>query len=491
MLNQLWSHPSPDERRAAARTDPAAFRSIVRIDTAGGKTEILADVLEDWQKADFEALDSGWRTVAGQSIDSPQLRGYLERPRGHSKTADIATQATFALWSSPRPLKGIVGAGDKDQAGFIRDAIEKLANLNPWLQLKVDNWQVTNTETGSTLDILACDGATSFGETPDFIIADEVTHWTGERGKGFWTSLASSAAKRPNCMLVIIANAGHGKGRSWQWKLRETCRTLAAWHFSSCDGPKASWITKETLDEQRQIVVVPGEFNRVWLNQWQTGEGDALDPADLAACCTLRRPQEPNGRLEFVAGLDLGLKKDHAALVVLAVDGERQKLRLASCQSWKPEWDPATKTNQVDLKAVHAACQDAEAKYRLAALYYDPWQAAFMAQLLRDDSLNMVEQSFVGQNTNRFALALLEAVKGRILELWDTEKHLDPEGELLIKDLSRLKIVQKSYGFKLESSRDDDGHADRATALALMLPQATQFMLDLRQEIDEPGRIEV
>lgn len=442
----------------------------------------MADAIEPWQRKDFEALDSGWRNLIGQPVSRPQLRAYLERPRGHSKTADIALMASWALWASPRKLAGIVGAGSRDQAGFVRDAIQRLVQLNPWLGLTVNNWEVGHPATGSTLDIIASDAATSYGQTPDFVICDELTHWAGDKGKDFWTSLMSSSAKRPHCLLVVIANAGHGKGRSWQWKLREQARGSPEWYFSRLDGPQASWITPATLAEQRRLLVAPQEYNRLWENLWQTGEGDALDPADLAACCTLRRPQKPDSRHEFVAGLDLGLKKDHAALVVLAVSGPDQKIRLASCRSWAPDKD----TGEIDLRAVEEACWQAEETYRLAALYYDPWQAALMAQRLRDRGLHMVEQAFIGTALNRIALALLEVFKTRTIELYE-----DHESKLLIKDLSRLQIVQKSYGFKLESSRDDDGHADRATALALALPQALAFMIDLKQEDAAEERVEI
>ena len=47
----------------------------------------------------------------------------------------------------------------------------------------------------------------------------------------------------------------------------------------------------------------------------------------------------------------------------------------------------------------------------------------------------------------------------------------------MLTDLSRLTIVEKSYGFRLESVRDADGHADTATALAIALPTAIEYCL--------------
>ena len=44
----------------------------------------------------------------------------------------------------------------------------------------------------------------------------------------------------------------------------------------------------------------------------------------------------------------------------------------------------------------------------------------------------------------------------------------------LVADLSRLTIVEKSYGYKLEAVRNESGHADLATALAIALPIAVE-----------------
>src|SRR5581483_6966850 len=113
--------------------------------------------------------------------------------------------ATWALFASRRRLSGIGAAGDQDQARLLRDAIGRLTYVNPWLSrlIEVQSYRVVNLRTESALDIIASDAKTSYGLTPDFIIADEVVHWA----KGdLWESLVSSAAKRSTCMLVVITN---------------------------------------------------------------------------------------------------------------------------------------------------------------------------------------------------------------------------------------------------------------------------------------------
>ena len=195
----------------------------------------LDTVCDPWQRADFESLDPAWRFVAGLADDRPQFqRAYLERPRGHAKTSDIAVQVCWALFASRRKLAGVVAAGDVDQAGLLRDAIDRLARLNPWLGkvLEVQRTRVLNVHTGSELVILSSDAPTSYGLTPDFVVCDELTHW-GKRD--LWDSLLSSAAKRSRCLLLVIANAGFAE--SWQWQTREAIRADQSWLFHRLDGP--------------------------------------------------------------------------------------------------------------------------------------------------------------------------------------------------------------------------------------------------------------
>ena len=422
---------------------------------------MLGDVMDDWQRTDYEALDSGWRVVAGHDVESPVLRAYLERPRGHDKTTGTATMLSWALLASPSPLKGIAAASDKDQAQLIRDAVNQLVSDNPWLGmfLKVHNYEVINVVTGSKLKILATDAAGNFGKNPDFIIVDELTHWLNEAQQKNWHALFSAAAKRPNCMLVVISNAGIGQGTGWQWELREKARTRENWYFSRIDGPKASWITKARLDEQRDLLP-PAVYKRLWDNLWVAGTGDALTPEDIDAAMTLNHSQYYPG-WSHIIGLDLAVKHDHAALVVLAAKPGSGRVKLAHVQSWKP---PAK--GKISLTAVREAVAAAFINFHATVGFYDPHQCELMAEELMVRGCRMEPMEFVGKNLTLMASHVLQSFSGRKIDLYADDD--------LRRDLLRLMIVEKPYGYKLESCHDEHGHADRAIAMAIALPAASQ-----------------
>ena len=490
--------------------DPVVFRQHLLIDTDTGPHP-LAHCLDAWQAADFAALDSGWRRVAGHDVEGRQ-RAYLERPRGHSKTADLAVMATWALFASRKQISGVAAAADRDQARLLRDAVAKLVSGNPWLApiLEVQSYRVCNRHTGSTLEILSADAPSSYGLTPDFVIVDELTHWGTD---SLWVSLFSAAAKRANAMLVIISNAGVGMGDSWQWRIRAAARGDESWYFSFLDGPVASWISQKHLAEQRRLLP-PIAFERLWLNRWTSGSGDALTSDDVDAALTRKRPwtaRRPGW--VFVGGLDIGLSKDNTALVIVGkCVGERRwvtrpaqaatvpkslaaardlgfmpdpppdevisevpatgRLRLASVVLWRP--GPG---RRVDLAAVERSILRLHEHFGLEQLAYDPSQAEYLADRLGDAGVPVERVPFTGGNLQSMATSLLDVFGARQLDLF-------PHEQLLV-DLRALRIEERSYGLRLTSPRGPTGHGDCATALALAIHASRSFLSPVADEVIE------
>jgi hypothetical protein len=101
-----------------------------------------------------------------------------------------------------------------------------------------------------------------------------------------------------------------------------------------------------------------------------------------------------------------------------------------------------------------------------------------MAQRLTRQGVPMKEISFQGANLNDMASTVLEEFKARNVDLYD-----DPA---LVADLGKLRIVERSFGYKLEAARDQSGHADRATALTLALLGAKRFQCTAPTRLTRP-----
>jgi hypothetical protein len=444
----------------ALRTDPAEFRRPLVIDADAGPRR-LADCIDPWQAEDFAALDAGWRRVVGLPADDAKLRAYLERPRGHAKTQDLGIMATWSIFASRRQISGIAAAADKDQARLPRDAMARLISLNPWLAsiLEVQRDRVINKHTNSTLEVVSADAPSSFGLTPSFCVVDELTH---HRNDELWVSLFSAAAKRSTCMLVIISNAGTGQGSSWQWKIREAARESEGWYFSRLDGPVASWISQKHLQEQR-LLLPQVAFDRLWLNRWTTGSGDAISDDDMAAAISDElmpmRGDEPG--FAFSAALDVGYRRDKTALVVMASCGATKTVRVAAVYEWAPG------NSDVALQSVEDEILAAHQHFNFRSLTFDPAQAIMLSQRLRSAGLNCIEFPFTGPNLHKAASALVDLFQNRRIK---TYRH-----EGLIRGLQSLRIEDRQFGLRLTAPRGVDGHADAAIALSIGAVRAIEL----------------
>src|SRR5947209_1478809 len=93
------------EREARRARAPALSRMARREAVLLEDGRRLGAVMDPWQREDFQALD-----------DPAHRHAYLERPRGHSKTSDAATEAFLAITDpGKRDQRLYAVAVDEDQ----------------------------------------------------------------------------------------------------------------------------------------------------------------------------------------------------------------------------------------------------------------------------------------------------------------------------------------------------------------------------------------
>jgi len=177
---------------------------------------------------------------------------------------------------------------------------------------------------------------------------------------------------------------------------------------------------------------------------------------------------------EFVGGVDLGLKRDASAVVVLGVGRfgtpHQGKIRLAAAKLWLPRLG-----KKVDLMDVEQHIRNLDQQYNLLTVGFDSWQAELLGQRLEFDSRHrrrgqnrrfgnkpwMKEIPPSGANLRDQASLVIESFSDRRLQFYDYPP--------LRNDLLKLRVSEKSYGVRLESPRDADGHGDTFSAFSLAL----------------------
>jgi phage terminase large subunit-like protein len=426
--------------------------------------DILAGlVLEDGRRWGEAAYPWQWEDArAILDPDGPTPYHYLTRPRGASKTGDLAGVCIAALLEQlDASDRAFAVAADRDQGRLIVDAMAGYVSRTPEIAaaLRVDVWRVTANRTGAMLDVLAADGPSAWGLKPALVVVDELSQWSATPGpRQVWEAVHSAMPKVPGSRLVVLTSAGDPV--HWSHRVLEHARSQDRWRVHEVPGP-CPWIPEEALAEQRALLP-ESSYRRLHLNQWTAAEDRLVSVDDLRACVTLEGPLGPRPGLVYVIGCDLGLKVDRTAAAVVHAepmygDGATGvRIVLDRMQVWA-----GTRTRPVILADVEEWLGQAAHSFG-AQVVFDPWQAAGMAERLRGRGIVVTEYLFSQSSVGRLAATLHLLLRDGALAL--------PADEELLDELANVRLRETTPGvFRMDHDRDR--HDDRAVALALAAHQ--------------------
>ena len=395
--------------------------------------QAFGTVMEPWQAEDFAALDD------------PALRhAYLERPRGHSKTGDVATEAVTALVLGPPGQRLYCAAADEDQASLLFQDVLGKFQRNPLLAplVKVTRRVLTVPSLGSTLTVLASDAPSAYGLRPDWIAVDELAEW---RRRELWDSLWSATGKRPRCRMLVISSAGWDR-TSIAWEVRSIAEREGDWLFSS-RGPCASWIS-EAWRAQQQRTLPPHVYARLHENRWVDGVGAFLTAAEVDGIFVEALPVAQG---EAAYGLDLGLAKDRTVLSRVRHDARTHLVVVEALETWTPR--PGARVDLMDVEETVATLVRAHP----APVHLDPWQGVLLGQRLRGRGLDVHEVPFTGESRRKLFGAVLDLVRtGRL--------RCRPH-EALRRELLGLEVQETAAGWRVDHRVGH--HDDHVVAVAL------------------------
>ncbi len=415
---------------------------------------------------------TGWQREDALAIlqnHGPRMH-FLTRPRGASKTTDLAGIALVVLLQQmPARSRGYGWASDDEQIGRLIDQMASFVMYTDMADLvKVDTRKATNLATEATLEIQAFDAAGSYGLIAEFLICDEVAQWemTPKRHR-LWEAIISTPPKRKGCRLVLLTSAGdpaHFSGH-----LIAKVRTSPRWRVHEVPGP-APWTDPADLEDQR-LLLSESQYARLWLNRWTAAEDRLVRPDDLAACVVLDGPVPERDGVAYVAGLDVGITRDRTVLAVCHVEphdpGSRRDLgperRPGPLRGARVVLDrllvwQGTSARPVSFADIEAAIMEVHGRYRLSELVFDPYQAVGLAQRVARAGVNAREFVFTNASVGRLALTLHTLLRSRTLAL--------PDDEGLLDELEHVRLREQSPNV-YRMDHDADRHDDRATALAL------------------------
>jgi phage terminase large subunit-like protein len=420
--------------------DPMAFRREQLILDATGTR--LGDVVEPWQERKiFNPLDKTQR--------DGRLRyrlAYLELPRGHAKTTMIAGEAVTQLVLGGPDRRLHIAAGDKDQARELFGAAAAFIQRNPLLAPAFDVMRdrIVARYSGSVLRVHSSDAPTAHGLVVDWFAIDEF--WN-QRDRDLWDAFYTAVVKRPDWRGIVITTAGYDK-ETICWEVREAAHRRDDFYAFCADGQLASWITDEEIERLRDTLP-PAVFQRLVENKWVEGSGSFITREALSRCVDSALTYSPHGYdgIRYYLAIDLGLKKDRTAAALVHREG--QLVYLDDLQVWE-----GTRGEPVRIADVEAWITSIRARFPIARIVVDPWQAQSTVQRFA----GLIEEfNFTSQSVARLSGNLFHLIQAGLLRL--------PHDVALEQELVELQAEQTAYGWRIDHA--SNRHDDRAMAIGM------------------------
>lgn len=415
------------------------------------------------------------------------LSFWNEYHKGSDKTHDTAREIIWLLAFSRRRLNMFVCAGDQEQAGLITAAMTGTMLDNPWLEDYVRVTKLTaKGSSGSELTVMPMDAYSGQGVFPDYMVAEEVTHWQHDEGRMFWDFVLSSVNKRPSCILKVNTNAGH-RG-SWQWEERKRIKESKFWSFYSApEGkPLPSWMNQEKINDDAKGMD-PGERKRLYENKW-------VDPGEERGYLTLEESEKcidhelielgfGKRGTEYFASIDYGGVSDRASLCVLHTVPGTDRAVIDRLDCWQGSHDNRLDINipedDPNRRSIEGWLEMVLARFRIGMLVVDPAQLEGLAIKYERKGVWVQRFEFMGgKNNHRMAQLLKTSVQNRKIT-WSPMAGILPEktdaGKIIedrsfAQELSMLITKPMSYGYRFD--HESGRHDDRACAVGMALVYA-------------------
>jgi hypothetical protein len=405
------------------------------------------EIAHDFQREDAEVV-----------LLSSTPNHFLTRPRGDSKTTDLAgMNLTIGLVQAPARARMYALAADEKQGRLLVDAMAGLVARTPELAnaVTVRESSAIFHRSQARLEVLAADQASIWGLRPYLVTVDELGQWHQTVApQRCWEAVSSAVVKVGDARLVVLTTAsdpGH-----WSRAVLDHALADELWRVHEVPGPP-HWVDPKRLEGERRRLP-ESSYRRLFLNEWASSEDRLADEEDLVACVSPDEwPRDPVPGVTYCIGVDIGLKNDATVAAVChaeRMDGsEHPRVVLDRLGVWE-----GSRLRPVRLSVVEEWLAEVARRYNHARLRLDPYQAVQLAQGLRRSGVTVDEVTFSATSIGRMAAILFQAIRERSISIPD-----DPD---LLHELRNVQLRESSPGvWRLDHSRS--GHDDRAVAIAL------------------------
>lgn len=410
----------------------------------------------------------------------------LQTPRGNGKSSGGGALATWALFDDDgtgAPQVPIIATTVSQAIRSCYGVAVSMVRADPELVRRsiiytgIGTSRITTPFNGGEMFPISNDTNGLQGLDPSLAIVDEI----GFQPLESWDSLRLAAGKRERSLVIGVGTPGLDRDNAL-FGVRKLVREganipgLVFHEYAAPDGcpidDRALWRTANPAIQAgflREAVLetdlglasneggVPeGHFRIFRLGQWYEGVDSWLGPNGRVIWDALREPFEFVAGAKTWAGVDVGIKRDSTAVVIVQRDA-LGRLH-AKARLWVP-----TNDDPVDVTNVMAYLRDLHTTYKLDAVSFDPRFFDVPAKMLDDEGLPMVE---VPQSVER-----MTSVCGQLLEAIKRSEVFHDGDDAFTTHVMNAVPRFNERGFTLQKSKSR-GRIDACIALALAVDRA-------------------
>jgi phage terminase large subunit-like protein len=418
-------------------------------------------VLENGRRWGEVAVQQQIEDIEAIFDDARPHRHFITRPRGGSKTTDLAGVAlSWLCVEAPPRARGYVVAANGEQAAILIDAAASLVSRTPELEdaLVLENERIL-APNGAWVRVLNLSDTGAWGlRDVHLLILDEFAQWPETRGaKRVYTAVRSTVQKVESCRLVILTSAGEPEHWSYR-EVFEPAKSDPTWRVSEMPGP-VPWHDPEEIAALRRELR-PSEFDRLVRNIWTQDEERAITEEDWELAAQPYRAHLPRPGVRYLITVDIGLKHDATVCVVAhkePVDPANphgpQRVIVDRLERWK-----GTRRKPVQLKSVEDWLVETAHAYNRARVYGDPDQFQGSLQNLNRRGVRASEWTFTSSSVGQVATALVQCFRNRLIFV--------PDEPTLRDELLRVRLRETAPGV-VRLDHDRSGHDDQAVAIGM------------------------
>jgi phage terminase large subunit-like protein len=369
--------------------------------------------------------------------------------------------------------EAVVLANDYEQAqARVFTMLRRIVECSPALaaEARITQDKIVFPTLAATITAIGSDYASAAGGNYNIAIFDELWAYTSERAHRLWDEMIPPPTRQIACRLTVTYAGFAAESQLLEGLYKRGLQQpLIAPDLYAGDGlltfwshtPIAPWQDERWLAEMRRSLR-PHAYLRLVENRFVASESSFIDLATWDQCVDpAATPLVTDRSLPVCVGVDASVKRDSTAIAVVHWHKPTQKAKLI----WHRIYQPSP-SDPIDFQeAVEATVLELHRRFRVKAVYFDPYQMQASAQRLVKAGVKMVEFPQTVPNLTAASQHLYELISGRNLVAY-------PDAAIRLA-ISRAIAVETARGWRI--AKDKQSHKiDVVVALAMAAYAALQ-----------------